>query len=102
MGDQKPKLTIGIPIYNGEKFVRDKLENILSQTFSNFEIIISDNASTDKTQEICNEFLKNDKRIQYFRQKTNIGGIQNFIFVMSKAKTEYFFSHQREILDEPV
>jgi len=90
MGDQKPKLTIGLAIYNGEKFVRDKLENILSQTFSNFEIIISDNASTDKTQEICNEFLKNDKRIQYFRQKTNIGGIQNFIFVISKAKTEYF------------
>jgi glycosyltransferase involved in cell wall biosynthesis len=86
----KSKLTIGIPIYNGEKFIQSRLENILSQSFQDFDLIISDNASTDRTSKICKTFVLKDKRIQYFQQDHNIGGIKNYQFVSSKAKTEYF------------
>ncbi len=54
---KKPKLSIGMPIYNAEKFLRNRLDSLLSQKFSDFELIISDNASTDSTQQICKEYL---------------------------------------------
>ena len=63
-----PRITIGIPIFNGEKFIQSKLENIISQTFQDFEIIIYDN-SNDKTPEICRDFMVKDQRIQYFHEK---------------------------------
>jgi len=63
-----PKVSIGMPIYNGEKLIRDVLDSLLGQTFAYFELIISDNASTDSTSEICNEYAKKDKRIRYIRQ----------------------------------
>jgi len=85
-----PKITIGIPVYNGEKFVAERIQNCLSQSFKDFEVIISDNCSTDSTPKICQDFKSKDTRIQYFQQEHNIGGIKNFQFVSSKAKTEYF------------
>ena len=60
------KISIGLPIYNGERFLRSKLNSILNQTYSNFELIISDNGSTDNTESICNEFVLKDNRIKYF------------------------------------
>ena len=88
---KKPKLSIGMPIYNAEKFLRNRLDSLLSQTFSDFELIISDNASTDSTQHICKEYLSRDNRIQYIRQEKNIGLSSNFYFVLHKANSEYFF-----------
>lgn len=88
---KQEKVSIGIPVYNGEKFMRKKLESLITQTYTNFEIIISDNASTDLTSKICSEYSKKDKRINYFHQKENIGGWNNFCFVLEKAKNEYFF-----------
>ena len=85
-----PRLTIGIPVYNGEKFLHKKLKSVLSQTFTDFQIIISDNASTDSTEKICKEYESSDKRIKYVRQKNNIGSRENFFFVLQQAKTEYF------------
>ena len=85
-----PLVTIGIPVYNGEKFIRNRLDSILSQTFDKFEIIISDNASTDSTEKIIQEYVKKDKRIKYFRQKKNLGLWNNFNFILEKAKTKYF------------
>ena len=87
---EKPDITIGLPVYNGEKFLQQKLESFNNQTLKNYQLIISDNASTDKTEEICKKFMQNDKRIIYFRQEKNIGAIQNFYFVLNKAKTKYF------------
>jgi len=84
------RLTIGIPVHNGEKFLDKKLKSVLSQTFTDFQIIISDNASTDSTEKICKEFESRDTRIKYVRQKNNIGSRKNFFFVMQEAKTEYF------------
>jgi len=87
---KKPLLTIGLPVFNGEKFLEKRIQNILSQTFQDFELIISDNDSTDSTSKICIDFKEKDERIQYFRQEKNIGGILNYEFVLKKAKTKYF------------
>ena len=86
----KPKVSIGIPVYNGEKFIRKWIDSILTQTFKDFELIISDNASTDATPDICKEYAKKDKRIQYFQQKHNRGPVYNFNFVLQHASGEYF------------
>ena len=86
----EPKVSIGLPVYNGEKFLKKRLDSILSQTLETFELIISDNASTDSTSDICKEFASNDTRIHYFRQENNIGAIRNFKYVLDKALCDYF------------
>ena len=83
-------VSIGLPVYNGEKFLSQALNSLLSQTHKNFELIISDNASLDSTQRICEELVKKDKRISYIRQKENIGVNENFKFVLQQAKGKYF------------
>ena len=85
-----PKISVGIPVYNGEKFVRKSIESVLRQTYGNFELIISDNASTDSTSDICTEFLTKDSRIKFVRQDKNMGSIWNFNFLLQKAVGEYF------------
>ena len=85
-----PKLTIGMPVYNGELFIKRAIESILAQTFTDFELIISDNTSTDSTQEICQSFSKKDNRIRIFKQEKNIGVHRNFYFLLSQARGEYF------------
>lgn len=84
------KISIGMPVYNGEKFVRNALESILSQTYKDFELIISDNASTDSTSLICQEYARKDTRIRYVRQNKNMGSIWNLYFVLQEAKYKYF------------
>ena len=79
-----------MPVYNGELFIKKSIESILVQTFTDFELIISDNSSTDSTQEICQNFLKKDNRIRIFKQKENIGVHRNFNFLLSQAKGKYF------------
>ncbi len=85
-----PKISIGIPVYNGEKTIRAALNSVLAQTFSDFEVTISDNASTDQTAEICKEYAELDSRIKYLRQQPNIGAFRNFDLLAKKAKTPYF------------
>ena len=85
-----PKITVGIPVFNGEKSIRRSLDSVLSQTFLDFELIISDNASTDSTQLICQEYKRNDKRIRYIRNEKNMGGVANFKLLLDESKTEYF------------
>ncbi len=84
------KVSIGLPVFNGEKFLQKCLDSLLVQTYDNFELIISDNASTDTTSQICEEYSRKDDRIRYIRQKKNIGMMQNFNFVLQEAKCEYF------------
>jgi len=83
-------ITIGMPVFNGEKFIEKRLDSLLKQTHTNFELIISDNASTDKTGTICKKFANKDARIIYLRQKKNIGGISNFKFLLNKARGKFF------------
>ncbi|AFZ44049.1 glycosyl transferase family 2 [Halothece sp. PCC 7418] len=85
-----PILTLGMPIYNGERFLRETLESILNQTFENFELIISDNASTDKTQAICQEYAAQDQRICYYCNDDNLGAARNYNRVFQLSKGTYF------------
>ena len=87
---KKSLVTIGIPVYNGELLMKKCIESVLSQTYENFELIISDNASTDSTPDICKEFLKKDNRITFVRQNENMGQNWNFNFPLEKANGEYF------------
>jgi len=84
------KISIGLPVFNGEKFIRKCIDSLLAQTFTNFELIISDNASTDTTSIICEEYAKKDKRIRYIRQEKNMGVKWNFNFVLKEAQYDYF------------
>jgi glycosyltransferase involved in cell wall biosynthesis len=83
-------VSIGLPVFNGESFLGRALDSLLAQTFANFELIISDNASTDKTEEICKEYTARDSRIRYIRQASNLGGLENFNFVLREAHSKYF------------
>lgn len=85
-----PVVSIGMPVYNGEPFIREALDSLLDQTFTNFELIISDNASTDGTEAICREYASKDERIRYVRQTENRGALANFQFVLDEAVGEYF------------
>ena len=86
----KPIISIGLPVFNDEKYIGYAIESIINQSFTNFELIISDNNSNDRTEEICRTFELKDKRIKYFRQNCNIGQRNNFEFVLNKSMSEYF------------
>jgi len=90
MSLNNPKISIGLPVYNGEKFIRKCIESILEQTNRNFELIISDNASTDSTPDICQEFSIKDSRIKFVRQDENMGQNWNYNFLLEKAIGKYF------------
>lgn len=85
-----PTVTIGFPVYNGELFLTNALESLLKQTFSDFELIISDNASDDKTEELCRFYAGNEARISYIRQSKNLGAVANFEFVLKQSRSPYF------------
>ena len=85
-----PKVSIGLPVYNGERYIRCAIDSILKQTFDDFELIISDNASTDSTPDICQHYAQQDSRIRYFRQPHNIGLAPNHNFAVEQARAELF------------
>lgn len=85
-----PKITIGLPVYNGEKTICKTLDSISKQTFSDFKLIISDNNSIDDTMKICKEYNEKNSNVIYYRQKENMGGLENFKFVLNHVDSEYF------------
>jgi glycosyltransferase involved in cell wall biosynthesis len=89
-GSEGPLVSIGMPVYNGERFIRQALESILVQDYGNFELIISDNASTDATSDICQKYADRDARIRYVRNETNLGASPNHKRVFEMARGEYF------------
>lgn len=101
MVDRKPLVSIGMPVYNGGDFFRCALESLLAQDYGNFELIISDNHSTDSTQEICLDYAARDERIRYFRNQTNLGPKNNFNKVLELSQGEYFMWHAHDDLREP-
>ncbi len=90
MTEIRPRVSIGLPVYNGGQFVSKAIEAVLGQTFSDLELIISDNASTDSTEEICLAYASRDKRIRYYRNAANVGVNPNYRRVFSLATSEYF------------
>ncbi len=90
MNRQAVKVSIGLPVYNGERYLAKALDSLLVQTFTDFEVIISDNASTDRTAEICAAYLECDPRIRYYRNEQNIGAAPNFNRTFELATGMYF------------
>jgi glycosyltransferase involved in cell wall biosynthesis len=85
-----PRLTIGMPVYNGERYLSESLDALLGQTFEDFELVISDNASTDGTADICLRYQQLDSRIRYIRQPHNLGSAGNHNFLMRESRSELF------------
>lgn len=90
MGKIKHHLSIGLPVFNGEKYLREALSSIITQTYEDFELIICDNASTDSTPKICREFSKKDHRIKYYQNKRNFGGPVNHNLTFRLSSGDYF------------
>lgn len=93
-----PRVSIGLPVYNGERYLKTALDSLLGQTFADFELIISDNGSQDRTAEICQDYAKQDPRIRYYRHDQNRGAAWNQSHVVNLARGEYFkWGHHDDI-----
>ena len=90
-----PKLSIGIPVFNGQAFLPELLDSLLAQTFTDFEIVICDNASSDRTPQICSEYERRDPRVHYTRNERNLGAVANFnrVFELSTAPLFKWAAH---------
>jgi glycosyltransferase involved in cell wall biosynthesis len=86
----RPRVTFGVPVFNGEPFLAETLDSLLNQTFSDFEIVISDNASTDRTEEISRSYAARDPRVRYYRSEVNRGANWNHNRVFELARGEFF------------
>ena len=83
-------MTIGLPVYNGERMLGEAIASLLAQTFGDFELVISDNASTDGTEDICREFAREDPRVRYERASVNRGSAWNHNHLVDEARSPYF------------
>ena len=90
MSAVSPRISIGLPVYNGERYLQLAIDSILAQTFGDFELIISDNASTDQTETICKAYASQDRRIRYIRQSSNVGVVRNFNLLVGHATAPFF------------
>jgi len=88
--DKSPLVSIGMPLYNEERYLRQTLDSLIAQDYANFQIIISDNGSVDGTSNICQEYVAKDQRVHYYRNETNIGAAVNFQRVFELAQGDYF------------
>jgi glycosyltransferase involved in cell wall biosynthesis len=86
----QPLVTIGLPCYNSERYIAQAIESLLAQTFTDFKLIISDNASTDSTAAICQRYAAADARVEYTRNPVNIGLPRNFNRAFKLANSKYF------------
>ncbi len=97
-GRTTPRVSLGMPVYNGEAFLEQALQSLLSQTFEDFELVISDNASTDRTQALCLDYAAGDRRIRYLRNQVNVGYCRNQNSVIRLCGGEYFLlTHHDDI-----
>jgi glycosyltransferase involved in cell wall biosynthesis len=86
----RPRLSIGLPVYNGEEYLAESFDALLGQTYEDFELVVSDNASTDGTETICRKYAAQDSRIRYLRLPRNIGATPNHNHVFAESRGELF------------
>ncbi|MCC6421955.1 MAG: glycosyltransferase family 2 protein [Phycisphaerales bacterium] len=89
-GAGAPRVSIGLPVYNGQAYLATAMDSLLAQTYRDFELIVCDNASTDGTEGICRKYAKQDCRVRYVRQVHNVGAAGNFNRTAELARGEYF------------
>ena len=100
MSSKDVVLSVGLPVYNGEKYLESAIDSILNQTYKDYELIIVDNASSDKTQEICIKYARKDPRIKYYRNHYNVGGPRNYNIAFELSSGKYFkWTAHDDILD---
>ena len=85
-----PRVSLGFPVYNGERYLAAALDSLLGQTFRDLEVVICDNASTDRTAELCAAYAARDARVRYHRNPTNLGAAPNFNRTFELSRGEYF------------
>src|SRR5262245_20089689 len=101
MQDHAPRVSVGIPVRNGQRFLADALDSLLAQTFTDFEIIVCDNASTDRTEQICRRYLARDPRVRYHRNARDIGPAANHNVGFQMSRGEYFRWHAHDDMVAP-
>lgn len=89
-GSDRPLVSIGLPVYNGENYIATAIDSVLGQTFRDFELIICDNASTDRTRTICEDFARRDARIRYIRNERNLGAGPNYDLAFHSSRGTLF------------
>ena len=101
MNKNQPGISVGMPVYNGGRYLRLAIESVLAQSYGDFELIISDNASTDETEDTCREYAARDPRIVYLRNATNIGAAANYNQLFHRSRAEYFRWFNADDLSSP-
>ena len=94
-------VSIGLPVYNGERYLRSALDSLVAQDYANFELIISDNCSEDQTESICREYAARDPRVRYSRAERNLGPVWNAVQVYEASRGEYFLLAAHDDLRDP-
>ena len=90
MNNLSPLISVGLPVYNGAAYIRETIDSVLAQSFENFELIVTDNVSTDETAQIVQEYARKDSRVRYFRNETNVGAARNYNLCFRHARGQYF------------
>jgi glycosyltransferase involved in cell wall biosynthesis len=85
-----PKVSLGMPLYNGANYLRKALDSLLAQSFTDFELVINDNASTDSSESLCREYADRDSRVKYHRNEKNVGAAPNYHLALTHACGKYF------------
>jgi glycosyltransferase involved in cell wall biosynthesis len=101
MSLNRPRVSIGVPVRNGERYLAEALDSLLSQSYSDFELIISDNASSDGTEAICRDYAARDPRVRYYRSREDVGLANNFNFLFIRARGKYFKWAAADDVHEP-
>lgn len=96
-----PRVSIGVPVYNGASLIRQSLSNLAEQSFRDFDVVISDNASTDGTTEICEDFARKDPRFRVVRRDVTSTAMQNFLFVRRQTQSPLFMWRAFDDLSTP-
>ena len=94
-------VAIGLPVYNGDNYLAAAIESILAQSYGDFDFLISDNASTDGTEEICRAYAQRDRRIRYIRQAQNVGAAANYNLIVPMTDSPYFKWAAHDLLAVP-
>jgi len=101
MDRSKPRVSIGLPVRNGARYLGEALDSLLRQSYTDFELIISDNASTDQTEAICRDYVVKDPRVRYYRSSRDLGLANNYNCLFMRARGEYFKWAAADDVHEP-
>jgi len=101
MNSSKPRVSIGLPVRNGARYLGEAVDSLLRQTYTDFELIISDNASTDQTEAICRAYVARDSRVRYYRSSQDVGLANNYNYLFIRARGEYFKWAAADDVHEP-